>query len=148
MLCGRSLIPWVMLVCFLGLSCSKPNVVPNRIETVPVKGLVLVDGQPLADVTIDLHSVAATDPNKVVKPTTKTKENGTFEFSMYEAGDGVPEGEYAATFFCRKFSMLSRSYVGPDKLKDRYVDPKQSKTRFKVEKGKPVDLGKIELTTK
>jgi 5-hydroxyisourate hydrolase-like protein (transthyretin family) len=144
----RSILPLVVCVSFMGLSCSHKRTDPNRVDTVPVKGLVLVDGQPIADVTVDIHNVADAGAKQVTKPFAKTKGDGKFEFSTYEAGDGVPPGEYVATFNAKKFSMISHSYVGPDKLNNRYSDPKKSQVRIKVEKGKPVDLGKIELTTK
>jgi hypothetical protein len=144
----RSILPLVVCVSLLGLSCSHKRIDPNRVETVPVKGQVLVDGQSIADVTVDIHNAADAGATKAAKSFAKTKDDGKFEFSTYEAGDGVPPGEYVATFMAKKFSMISHSYVGPDKLNDRYSDRKKSQVRIKVEKGKPVDLGKIELTTK
>ena len=44
-------------------------------------------------------------------------------------------------------NMVTMQYEG-DRLNKRYEDKKASKTTVKVESGKPVDLGKIELTTK
>jgi hypothetical protein len=47
-----------------------------------------------------------------------------------------------------ELNLFSMQYGGPDKLKGRYNDPKKSQIRCKVEKGKPADLGRIELSTK
>ncbi|TXT37809.1 MAG: Uncharacterized protein FD138_560, partial [Planctomycetota bacterium] len=58
------------------------------------------------------------------------------------------EGDYALTFLWGEFNVISRSYGGPDKLKDRYKSPQESKVKFTAKKGTPLDLGKIELTTK
>ena len=78
---------------------------------------------------------------------TTTKDDGLFAISTYEEGDGVPDGEYGLTFFWGTFSVMNRTWVGPDKLKDRYKDNKNPTVKFKVE-GQPVDLGEIKLTTK
>ena len=76
-----------------------------------------------------------------------TDEEGKFEISTYESSDGVPAGEYALTFMWGKWNM-SGSYGGPDKLNDRYTDPKTSEVKVTVKDGEPTDLGTIELTTK
>lgn len=44
--------------------------------------------------------------------------------------------------------MFTMQYGGPDKLKDKYSDPKKSECKVTVEKGKPADMGQIDLTTK
>ncbi len=80
--------------------------------------------------------------------TATTTADGKFALSTYKEADGLPEGDYALTFSWREYNVVKHTYVGPDKLKGRYTDAKQSKFRVKVEKGKPVDLGRLELTTK
>jgi len=65
----------------------------------------------------------------------------------YQQGDGVPEGEYVLTFAWGQPNRFNNIYGGPDRLANRYSDPRQPKVRFKVEKGKPADLGRIELST-
>jgi 5-hydroxyisourate hydrolase-like protein (transthyretin family) len=134
-------------ICLLASSCG-PKQASNVKPTVPVKGEVYVDGKPAADVAITCENVQGQDAKNPTVSSAKTKEDGKFAISTYEKGDGVPEGEYGLAFTWREYSAFKHAYVGPEKLGKRYSDPKQSKVRFKVEKGKPVDLGKIELTTK
>ena len=43
--------------------------------------------------------------------------------------------------------MISASYSGPDKLKGRYDDLDAAEFTLKVERSKPIDLGRIELST-
>jgi hypothetical protein len=43
---------------------------------------------------------------------------------------------------------MARSYSGPDKLKDRYSDPKTSSIKLTVKEGEPLDMGIVALTTK
>ena len=133
-------------LCLLFCSCGEEG--PPREETYPVTGEVYVDGQPASGLQVTCHGVEAleTGTGWVCKGT--TSEEGKFEINTYEMGDGVPEGEYVLTFMWGKFNAASRRYAGPDKLNDRYSDPKTSEHRFTVEAGKPTDLGRFELTTK
>jgi hypothetical protein len=137
---------FVLSVCLLASSCA-PKEAPNTKPTIPVKGEVYVDGKPAGALSIVIENVQG-DTTTPSGSAALTKDDGTFQVSTYKQDDGAPEGEYALAFSWRQYSMLKRSYTGPDKLNDRYKEAKKSKVRFKVEKGKPVDLGKIELTTK
>ena len=135
----------LLAACVLFCSCSdKP---PGRKETFPVTGEVYVDGQPAPQLQVTCHDVNGIDTENPTLSSAMTDQDGKFAISTYETGDGVPEGEYVLTFMWGKFNLLSKAYEGPDKLKGRYTDPAKSEHRFKVEPGKPTDLGRIELTT-
>jgi len=134
-------------ICLLAASCG-PKLPPNIKPTFPVSGELSVNGKPVADVTIVCENVQGADAKNPTVSSAKTTADGKFAFSTYREGDGVPEGEYALTFSWREYSNAKRSFIGADKLNGRYKDPKQSKVRVKVEKGKPVKLDKIELITK
>lgn len=140
---------WLVAVSIVVVftACSrKPQ--QFRKETVPVKGEVYVDGNPASNLQVTLHDVKGMDTQHPTFSTAMTDDKGKFVVSTYNQGDGVPEGEYTITFMWGQLNLLSMQYGGPDKLKGRYSDPKKSQFRCKVEKGKPTDLGKIELTTK
>jgi len=138
---------WLLGLCVLLCSCKESKPAGWK-ETFPVKGEVYVDGKPASGLQVTCTDASATDTKTPAAPPALTTEDGKFELSSYKAGDGVPVGDYALTFIWGKINLMSMSYSGPDKLNGRYTDPKQSKNRFKVEKGKPTDLGRIELTTK
>ena len=121
---------------------------PPRKQTFPVTGVVLVDGQPVEVLEISCHDVKRIGTDDSVIVTAYTDAQGKFELASYVAGDGVPEGDYVLTFLWGEMNIISRSYGGPDKLKERYKSPQESKVKFTAKKGTPVDLGKIELTTK
>lgn len=131
-------------ICLVLAGCGRKG--PPRKETFPVKGTLLIDGKPVGNVAVRCVSVQKLDAT-TPPSSTFTRDDGTFEISTYEKSDGVPEGEYVLTFQWGEMNLITRTMTG-DKLGGRYSDPKQSKFRFKVEKGKPVDLGRIELTTK
>lgn len=139
----------VGLVGISSLGCgSPPPPGPPRKPTYPIKGIVLVDGQPVEMLEVSCHDTKLPSDGNSVIATAYTDAEGKFELATYAAGDGVPEGDYVLTFLWGEFNVISRSYGGPDKLKDRYSSPKSSQVKFTVKKGTPVDLGKIELTTK
>ena len=133
--------------CLLLCSCGKEEAF--RKETFPVTGEVYVDGQPAAQLRVECHDVAGMDKEHPTVSQCYTDDGGKFQIATYEAADGVPEGEYVLTFMWGQYNAISASYGGPDKLNGRYSDAKSSDAqRIKVEKGKPTELGRIELTTK
>jgi len=132
--------------CLSTASCQKTD--PNRKETIPVCGEVYVDGQPAAMLQIQCHPVEGMDTQQPTITQAVTDQEGKFQLATYEAGDGAPVGEYKLTFVWQNFSAVAASYSGPDKLKKRYADPGKSPFPLRVEKGKQVDLGRIELSTK
>ena len=77
-----------------------------------------------------------------------TDVEGKFAISTYQSGDGLPEGEYALTFMWGQLNLISKSYGGPDKLNGRYLNAQTSEHRVTVEAGDPIDLGRIELSTR
>ncbi len=79
---------------------------------------------------------------------TEADGEGNFKLATYEAGDGVPAGDYVLTFVMQEFNLMSREYSGPDQLGGRYADPKTSEVKITVKDGEPTDLGVIELKTK
>ena len=131
------------------MSCSKDEE-PFRKPTFPVIGRVTVDGAvPSSSVQVQCHRTGALDAEHPTFSQTETKEDGTFEISTYESGDGVPAGDYVLTFAWQEFNLFDRSYSGPDKLNNRYSDPKTSQFKVTVKEGDaPTDLGEIKLTTK
>jgi hypothetical protein len=145
---NRNAVALAALICLSLPSCSSKVEIPNRKETFPVSGTLLVDGNPAEDVQVTCHDVNGIDKQNPTTSATNTDSDGTFTISTYMAGDGVPPGEYVLTFFWGQTNVFSKEYVGPDKLNDRYRDPKKSEIKFEVERGQPTDLGTIELTTK
>lgn len=137
-----------VVVTIFGLSgCSSSDGKPKK-ETSKVTGTVTVDGKPVALVRVELQDAKGFDAKMPTLPVGTTDETGKFEITTYDIGDGAPEGEYTAVFTWREIAIMNQGKDMPDKLKDRYSTAAKSKTKVKVEKGKPTDMGKIELTTK
>ena len=157
----RSRLGWKPLLVALSplwaaWSCTDSRFGPEFTkETAPVTGQILVDGAPPpadSSIQIRVHSVGEISEVDQEHPSVSsggTGQDGKFELSTYEKGDGVPLGDYVLTFSWRKFNLMKKQYLGPDKLNNRYANPKTSDVKFSVEQpDEPVDLGVIELTTK
>lgn len=130
------------------LGCSSGPQGPPREQTSPVVGVVVVDGQPVEMLEASCHDVKLIGTDASVISTAFTDATGKLELSSYVEGDGLPDGDYVLTFLLGQLDIVSRNYVGPDKLNDRYKSPQESSVKFTVKQGTPIDLGKIELTTK
>jgi hypothetical protein len=136
---------FVMVMLCLG-SCGKQD--GNRKETTGLTGQVLVDGAPVENLLIGCHDLNGLDKQNPTLSSASTDKEGKFRISTYKDGDGVPEGDYVLTFAWQEMNFMTMRPAGPDKLNDRYRDPANSKIKISVKKGKPADLGRIELTTK
>ena len=136
----------LFLLCLLTMGCfqgeRKP---PNAKPVIPVSGIVLVDGAPLANVQIRFHP-AKQDPKNATLTQATTDAEGRFKAFTYKVDDGVPPGDYTVTFNDQsKRQPHERS--SPDSFKGKYSDPNKSEIKLTVpENGKPIDMGKIELT--
>lgn len=136
-----------MLLALGLICCGCAPEGPPRKATFPVTGEVIVDGKSASGVTVTLHDLKGIDGNQPTYSSAITDASGKFSVSTYNAGDGVPVGDYVLTFTWGEFNMVSRSMEG-DKLKGQYNNAKTSEIRAHVEEGKPMDLGRIELTIK
>ncbi len=130
------------VVVMLCLGCSEPKGGP-RVETFPVTGTVLVDGAPASGLLVACYPQGEAEVNH--RLAVLTDEQGAFSIGTYEAGDGLPEGEYKITF-----EWIEGAMLGPesDKLKGAYADPDESEYTVTVAKGDDNELGEIKLTTK
>jgi len=136
-----------MIGLFAG--CSKPKQPSyNRVPTFPVKGQVMVDDAPGANLQVVLNPVGAAAAPVTVSAFSDAE--GKFSIGTYDGSDGAPAGEYKLTFAWKDINLMTGRYEGPDKLKDRYSDPAKSEFPVTVKEGSEtdLDLGVIKLTTK
>jgi len=134
----RAIFPAVvgrlLLLAVLALTgCSKAS---NRLPVFPVRGKVLVGGEPATEAFVAFHP--APDNPAPAWIVGQVDAEGNFALSTYVSGDGAPEGDYTVTITWMKRGGPLNEFIGPDRLKGAYADPKTSKLRFHVEK-KPVN---------
>lgn len=137
----------MLCVVFAISLCSCSGKRDYGTETFPVSGEVYVDGGAAAEVFVTLHNVNGMDAANPTVSSTSTKEDGTFEVSTFEEGDGVPAGDYVATFKWGALNPISMTY-DDSKLNGKYSDPEKSEFKVTVTEGQPTEMGRIELTTK
>lgn len=134
------------------IGCTSGQQGPDRLKTVPVKGLVKVNGLPAPEVMVRFKSLVAPEGEAAIyaaNPSAVTDADGMFVASTYENGDGLAAGEYAITFEWKKFDRLSNGYSGPDRLQGKYSDP--AKTEHKVTvtgDEESLEVGPFALSTK
>jgi hypothetical protein len=136
----------LLILTIVSMSSGCGRSTPTRLATFPVRGKVLVDGQPVDNLAIYCNRLSAVNKEFPTESQCFTQKDGSFEIGTYLSKDGVPEGDYALTFRLGEWNMFNKSYEG-DKLNGRYTDPKESAVKFTVTKGKPTELGEIKLTT-
>jgi hypothetical protein len=104
----------------------------------PVRGSVLVNGQPAEGVTLTFSMENDPDPDPL-RPTAGTLADGSFEVNTYVTKDrviktGAPAGTYVVTCFWLppNSGSIGAGQAVPDKLKGKYMDAKKSKLRAEV----------------
>lgn len=132
------------LLILFGCGPTGPQGGP-RVGTIPVTGIVHVDGQPASF----LRVVAVPAEGKSAVPMESasiTSNIGEFSLSTYETGDGVPEGNYKLIFTWGQINLMNGQYSG-DKLNGKFADPSKSEFSLTVTAGsEPQNLGIIELS--
>lgn len=90
----------------------------ERVGVVKFSGVITVDGQPVGDLKVQLIPM---DPDPAAPRIVDlfTDEDGGFQFSTYQAGDGVPPGKYKLLVEQLR-NVGGGRRVGPDGLKNLY----------------------------
>ncbi|MGE0374655.1 MAG: hypothetical protein AB7I48_20870 [Planctomycetaceae bacterium] len=120
-------------------------------KTVRVTGRVLVDGKTIElpkQVLILAHPLEGESPTSA-ELGANVNPDGSFVFSTYEAGDGLPVGDYKLTFQLGQINLLRGRLEGDD-FKGKYSDPETSEHPLNVSEtdSGPIDMGTIELSVK
>jgi hypothetical protein len=120
----------------------------TKVPTAKFSGAVTVDGQPPGIKVYDKHRLVIMlyDPKNppgkghplLFADCMPEPHDGSFEFSTYNRGDGIPPGSYIALFLDMPTSW-GGGYKGDDLFKNRFNDPDRNETdpQFKVELTEP-----------
>lgn len=112
----------------------------------PVKGKVILDGQPLANAAIVLHRVGESKLPANLHPRAKATEDGTFLLETFDAADGAPDGEFVATVFLTEESIVDgEKQAGPNLLPTVYSRPETSPFKIRITSSTK-ELQPLELT--
>lgn len=148
----------VLLVCLVGCGTgvkapSEPAGYRDKIgAAVQLTGTISLDGNASQKVIV----LAMNEQNLPIYKQQKeigglasgaaVKQDGKFSFTTFENGDGLPVGKYIVLF-----RMPPKDERGTDSKAEafnrKYSNPDTSKYKVTLETGKPIDLGKIDLTS-
>jgi hypothetical protein len=110
-------------------------------ETVPVSGIVSVDGQPAEGVNLFVYPAAGgREPTARVR----TGADGKYCWTTYQPCDGLPPGEYKVAF-TQVLEEGKGKKEGADLLKGKYKDPAKSEFTLSVKSGAPQTDVKYDL---
>jgi hypothetical protein len=115
-----------------------------------INGSVNVDGKPTGGVMVIFCPVGGSPELQKMRPFGFTGNDGKFELTSVEKGDGAPEGQYKVLMQWPGTSGDARDgggTMGPDKLKGRYMNLEKSQFTVDVEPGTN-DLPPFELKSK
>ncbi|MFT3881221.1 MAG: hypothetical protein QM703_16350 [Gemmatales bacterium] len=103
---------------------------PKSPGLIPVKGSVLINGQPAARVAVSLHHVDKSLTGNSAHPCAATDDKGQFLLSTNKDGDGVMPGEFYVYF-------IWWSDPDPEKAKDllagAYSESQLSTFKIKID---------------
>jgi hypothetical protein len=104
-----------LLVC----GCSGSS--SNRLETFPVTGRLMVEGQPAAGARVQLTAVGNVKLAGLC-PHATVESDGSFRLTTYRTNDGAPPGSYALTVTWPSRPQRGQE-EGPDRFRGRYGNP-------------------------
>jgi hypothetical protein len=123
------------LFAALIVSTAMSGCAEKRVPVFPVSGKVTYKGKPAGGAIIVLHSVNAVAFDGVA-PSGTVNEDGTFTITVYEPGDGAPEGDYVATIQWRKMvTSEGGGAAGPNVLPAQYSSAATSPVKVSVSGG-------------
>ena len=125
----------VVLVNMLLVGCSGKS---HELEVAPVKGSVLLDGKPLSSGVVLVMAAEGRMARGVLQ------EDGTFELTTYDKGDGAPVGTHPVMI--KPMGVDEGDKSPPSKIPFRYHN-RTSKLKITVVAGE-TNSPVIKLTTK
>jgi len=148
---GVSVLCLALLIGLSGCGGGDPNKGINVKTTFPATGKILVDGkspsefEDMPPIQIKAwpqgEGVSDQPPGRA-----GSKPDGAFELTTYNAGDGLPVGEYKLTFKSTKVNLLNPGMAAADHLGAQYLDPDKSNFTVTVsESGEVQGLESIDL---
>lgn len=121
-----------VFACFIPLAC---NSAPEP-DVYPVRGEVFFNGKPAVGAAVVFHPVSADELSQAYAT---VQEDGSFELSTYGTYDGAEPGNYLVTITWREEEKVDGETVAqPDRLGERYANPKKSTLKATVTAGENV----------
>jgi hypothetical protein len=126
--------------------CGKDAGEP-RVPVFPVKGEIVIDGQPTPGAFLVFHPVGQTGRD-VLKPRGRANNDGTFQVGTYGSADGAPVGQYKVTV--EYTPLVDRDgdvRAGPNVVPSQYSKAETTPLSADVKEGEN-SLPRIEISTR
>jgi 3',5'-cyclic AMP phosphodiesterase CpdA len=104
----------------------------GRRPTYPVRGMVYLDGSPVAEALVQFFPVSK---GKTRRGDALSEGDGSFVASTYTANDGLAEGKYIATVEKRRPMLTPEGKPGPNLLPAKYAKEGTSGLVVEIKKG-------------
>jgi hypothetical protein len=106
------------------------------VATYPVKGKVLVGGEPAAGAFVVFHPRGGAPAPGVEKPTAQVGADGSFQLTTFDAADGAPSGPYTVTVeWYRLVGKGNDVQAGPNVVPPEYGKPESTPIQVTVSEG-------------
>jgi hypothetical protein len=138
----RRLLGVVTLLFLLTGACSQSDAPPGAKKVFPVRGKVLVQGQPAVGAFVLFVPVNEAAGAAEARPRAYVEADGTFHIETYGSRDGAPPGEYRVSITW--LQMVDGREEGPDRLRGRFADAAKSGLKATVKDG-PTELDTYDL---
>ncbi|HEX4069989.1 MAG TPA: hypothetical protein VHX68_02425 [Planctomycetaceae bacterium] len=122
----------------VGCGKSRPEI-KGKLPVFPVKGKVMMDGQPMAGATVLFYPTQEFPKGAAQqRPRAVVEDDGTFQVSTYGTNDGAPAGEYKVTVSWKGDTegLTSEQLQElPEKAPETVQHSRSSKLRVEVKNG-------------
>ncbi len=116
-----------LLLCSLAIGCGPSE---QRPELFPAHGSLLINGKPAAGAFVIFYPTDNRSfDERGTRPKATVREDGSFEVTTYQAGDGIPLGDYELGVMWIDDPESSNA---TDRLQGRFADPKRSDLRASI----------------
>ncbi len=134
---ARSACVFVIAAALIAAGCGKSGIIEGDVPVFPVNGKVTFAGKPLPRAIVTLTPANLAQGAKWEAPATGgvTDDDGEFELSTYNAGDGAPAGMYFVTVSCEDREGKRSSGEYPELLPEKYQNPASSGLKVTVREG-------------
>lgn len=126
---GKMLQLVLLGVLLVPMGCQQTETI------VPVSGQILVDGQPAAGALVVFH---AEDDKQKARPSGHTDDQGRFQLTTRNRGDGAPPGDYRVTVLWYLVPLTDGSVdetVAQNQLPASYASPQNSGLKVTIRPG-------------
>ncbi len=107
----------------------------GRVTVFPAGGKVTVNGEVPEGALVILYPAKSTGSEEI-RPRGTVKADGSFKLTTYEADDGAPAGDYAATVSWNKIIKRGGDFVpGPNLVPAQYASKDSSPWKIQIKEG-------------